>query len=66
MWTTGAANPMGIIGSLSFLTRIASTSTLRMLDNKVLLKQLKSEQFDLGITELFDFAGLGNIPLIEI
>ncbi|KAK6732495.1 hypothetical protein RB195_016710 [Necator americanus] len=58
LWTASATNPIGAIGFLPRLKELTTVSLSSVLEHKELLKQLKSEKFDVGITELFDFTGM--------
>ncbi|EPB76928.1 hypothetical protein ANCCEY_03964 [Ancylostoma ceylanicum] len=53
-WTATTTNPFGV---LTFYNNLAG-----ILEEKKLLESLKSENFDVGICELFDFTG---IPVFE-
>ncbi|RCN46666.1 glycosyltransferase family 28 protein [Ancylostoma caninum] len=45
---------------------LLTQALIEVLDDKELLQQLKSEKFDVGITELFDFAGLAVFEAIGL
>ncbi|CAJ0603753.1 unnamed protein product [Cylicocyclus nassatus] len=66
MWMASAANPLGILGPLPFLKRIVTKSVTKLLENEELLEMLRSEKFDLGITELFDFTGVAVFEAIGL
>ncbi|PIO72852.1 hypothetical protein TELCIR_05193 [Teladorsagia circumcincta] len=53
IWTFSASNPLGVIKVV-------------LLDDKELLQQLKDEKFDVAITELFDFIGIGVLEAIGL
>ncbi|KHJ90056.1 UDP-glucoronosyl and UDP-glucosyl transferase [Oesophagostomum dentatum] len=58
MWTASVASLSSFVGNILFLKALTTATVTRLLDNKDLLEQLKSEDFDVGIAELFDFAGI--------
>ncbi|KHJ93637.1 glycosyltransferase family 28 protein [Oesophagostomum dentatum] len=62
MWTNNAANPLLVLEHIPFMRGLTIATTKRILDDKELLEQLKSENFDVGIAELFDY---GGIPVFE-
>ncbi|EPB76011.1 glycosyltransferase family 28 protein [Ancylostoma ceylanicum] len=66
IWTASATNPIGVVGFLPVLKQITVTAITQMLDDKELLEQLKAEKFDVGIGELFDFAGFAVFEAIGL
>ncbi|KHJ95438.1 hypothetical protein OESDEN_04614 [Oesophagostomum dentatum] len=66
LWTASATSPLGVLSFLPMLKRITTKTLLRILDDKELLEQLKSEGFDVGIAELFDFTGIGVFEAIGL
>ncbi|PIO68949.1 hypothetical protein TELCIR_09249 [Teladorsagia circumcincta] len=66
IWTVSASNPFGVI-KLAWLLSSATEKFLPiLLDDKELLQQLKDEKFDVAITELFDFIGIGVLEAIGL
>ncbi|KAK6045997.1 hypothetical protein COOONC_16498, partial [Cooperia oncophora] len=61
LWTDNPLNPFGIMSFLPTLKRMVYRSMSDILDDKKLLQQLEAEKFDVVITELFDFIGLGRL-----
>ncbi|KAK6056459.1 hypothetical protein COOONC_06034 [Cooperia oncophora] len=60
LWTVSASNPIGVLLNAHLLAGIAEKTLSNVLDNKEILQQLKDENFDVAITELFDFIGIGQ------
>ncbi|KAK6012965.1 hypothetical protein OSTOST_21855 [Ostertagia ostertagi] len=59
LWTASASNPVGVIAFVPMLSKMTEMALTNVLDNKEILQQLKDENFDVAIAELFDFIGLG-------
>ncbi|KAL6733568.1 hypothetical protein Aduo_004206 [Ancylostoma duodenale] len=66
IWTASATNPIGVVGFLPALKQVTITAITQVLDDRELLQQLKSEKFHVGISELFDFAGLAVFEAIGL
>ncbi|KAK5976569.1 UDP-glucoronosyl and UDP-glucosyl transferase, partial [Trichostrongylus colubriformis] len=66
IWTTGAANPMSIVMFVPMIANMSVKTMTHLLDDKQLLEQLKAEKFDVAITELFDFIGIGVLEAIGL
>ncbi|CAB3405818.1 unnamed protein product [Caenorhabditis bovis] len=58
LWTHSANSYLGIMWSVDLLGKVSYYNTKSWFDNKELIEQFKNEQFDIGITELFDFSGM--------
>ncbi|RCN46667.1 UDP-glucoronosyl and UDP-glucosyl transferase [Ancylostoma caninum] len=79
-WTASATSPFGVVGFLPVLKQVTITAVTRefsfifrspennqeVLDAKEVLQQLKSENFDVGITELFEFTGIAVFEAIGL
>ncbi|KAK5981115.1 UDP-glucoronosyl and UDP-glucosyl transferase [Trichostrongylus colubriformis] len=66
IWTTSAANPIGLIMFVPMIAEMSVKTITHLLDDKQLLEQLKAEKFDVAITELFDFIGIGVLEAIGL
>ncbi|VDO44058.1 unnamed protein product [Haemonchus placei] len=66
VWTSGAKNPIGLVMFVPMISNFAVKTLSHLLDDKPLLEQLKAEQFDVAITELFDFIGIGVLNAVGV
>ncbi|CAJ0603737.1 unnamed protein product [Cylicocyclus nassatus] len=66
MWTASCTNPVGVIGFAPTFARIIAASVSSVLDDDETIENLKSEKFDVGITELFDFTGIAVFEAIGL
>nr|CDJ96458.1 UDP-glucoronosyl and UDP-glucosyl transferase [Haemonchus contortus] len=66
VWTSGAKNPIGLVMFVPMISNFAVKTLSHLLDDKPLLEQLKAEQFDVAITELFDFIGIGVLNALGV
>ncbi|PIO66455.1 hypothetical protein TELCIR_11830 [Teladorsagia circumcincta] len=66
IWTKSASDPIGVIRLAPLLASTTEKILPRLLDNKEVLQQLKDENFDVAITELFDFLGIGVLEAIGL
>ncbi|KAK6037035.1 hypothetical protein COOONC_25460 [Cooperia oncophora] len=60
IWTSSTSNPIGLFMFIPMISEISVKTLTHLLDDKQLLEQLKAEKFDVAITELFDFVGIGK------
>ena len=69
IWTASLFNPIPVLGPIPYLKKMfragcesksiaisLNNYSSDMLNQKELLKQLRDEKYELGITELFDFS----------
>ncbi|VDN29043.1 unnamed protein product, partial [Cylicostephanus goldi] len=61
-WTDDATNPLQFYRVIPMIQEYARVCVRTLLSDEKVLEQLKSENFDVGITELFDFSGF---PVFE-
>ncbi|KJH46551.1 UDP-glucoronosyl and UDP-glucosyl transferase [Dictyocaulus viviparus] len=66
VWTANVINPIGVLAFLPLLNELVENTLSEVLDRKEVLNQLKSENFDIAITELFDFIGFGVLEAIGV
>ncbi|KAK6054764.1 hypothetical protein COOONC_07731 [Cooperia oncophora] len=70
IWTSSTSNPIGLFmhlfSSFQWISEISVKTLTHLLDDKQLLEQLKAEKFDVAITELFDFVGIGVLEAIGL
>uniref|UniRef100_A0A8R1DUU3 glucuronosyltransferase n=1 Tax=Caenorhabditis japonica TaxID=281687 RepID=A0A8R1DUU3_CAEJA len=66
LWTHSANSKEGIMWSTDFIGQISYLNTKNMLSNEELIRQMKEEKFEIGITELFDFSGLAFFEVIGL
>ncbi|KHJ87773.1 UDP-glucoronosyl and UDP-glucosyl transferase [Oesophagostomum dentatum] len=57
-WTLSSTNPLNVNRFNNMFVHFIKTTISKTLEEKELMEQLKRENFDVGIAELFDFAGL--------
>ncbi|KHJ93062.1 UDP-glucoronosyl and UDP-glucosyl transferase [Oesophagostomum dentatum] len=57
-WTLSSTNPLNVNRFNNMFVHFIKTTISKTLEEKKLMEQLKRENFDVGIAELFDFAGL--------
>ncbi|KHJ93063.1 hypothetical protein OESDEN_07032 [Oesophagostomum dentatum] len=58
IWTSPATNPLNLIRFSKLFRNFVTSMTSKTLEEKGLMEHLKEENFDVGITELFEFAGV--------
>ncbi|CAJ0603739.1 unnamed protein product [Cylicocyclus nassatus] len=61
-WTDSVSNPISFFKGIPMLKEFFKAIARTLLNDDQLLQQLKSENFDVGITELFEFSGF---PVFE-
>ncbi|CAJ0589997.1 unnamed protein product [Cylicocyclus nassatus] len=61
-WSDDATNPMQFYRVVPMIQEYARACVRTLLNDVQVLEELKSENFDVGITELFDFSGF---PVFE-
>ncbi|CAJ0603747.1 unnamed protein product [Cylicocyclus nassatus] len=65
-WTESATNPLQFFRLIPTIRELVTFGVSTILDDKQVLQQLKSENFDVGIAELFDFSGLAVFEAIGL
>nr|CDJ90983.1 UDP-glucuronosyl UDP-glucosyltransferase domain containing protein [Haemonchus contortus] len=66
LWTASATNPVGVLAFVPVLSSMTEKALTNVLDDKEMLQQLKNENFDVAIAELFDFIGIGVLEAIGL
>ncbi|KAK6023976.1 hypothetical protein OSTOST_10223, partial [Ostertagia ostertagi] len=66
VWTGSTSNPIGLIMFAPMISAVSVKTLTHLLDDQQLLDQLKAEKFDVAITELFDFMGVGVLEAIGL
>ncbi|CAI2351016.1 unnamed protein product [Caenorhabditis sp. 36 PRJEB53466] len=66
LWTHSANSKQGIMWSTDLIGQVSYLNTKNMINNEDLVRQMKEEKFDIGITELFDFSGLAFFEVIGL
>ncbi|CAJ0603735.1 unnamed protein product [Cylicocyclus nassatus] len=61
-WTDSVSNPILFLKGIPMIKEFFKAMARTLLNDDQLLQQLKSENFDVGITELFEFSGF---PVFE-
>ncbi|CAI2356439.1 unnamed protein product [Caenorhabditis sp. 36 PRJEB53466] len=66
LWTTDFSNPLNMLLSPNALVPLFGAQCDKVMQSKELLEQLKSENFDLAITEPFDSCAYGIFEYLQV